>query len=234
MDFWLDLGKGPLFRLSFVLMILGLARVFILSLGGMLHAYSRAGDKSFSFSTYLKKTIVWLIPLGKLWRKRPYYSALSFVFHIGLILTPIFLYEHIALLGKSTGFMIPTLPDNIADYFTLLAIFGAIGIFLGRVLYRDARALSRKQDYIWPLLLLAPFLTGYICQNLTLAPQTYRIFMLIHVYSANMVMLFIPFTKIAHCILLPLSQFVSAIGWKFPVGAGDKVALTLGKSENPL
>ena len=30
--------------------------------------------------------------------------------------------------------------------------------------------------------------------------------MLLHVYSADLIMLLIPFTKIAHCVLAPLSQ----------------------------
>lgn len=57
--------------------------------------------------------------------------------------------------------------------------------------------------------------------------------MLIHIFSANLIMVLIPFTKVAHCILIPLSQFVTGIGWKFPLGAGDKVIETLGYKDCP-
>jgi hypothetical protein len=57
--------------------------------------------------------------------------------------------------------------------------------------------------------------------------------MLIHVYSADLVMALIPFTKIAHCVLTPLSQLVTGIAWKFPAGAGDRVAATLGYADRP-
>jgi hypothetical protein len=57
--------------------------------------------------------------------------------------------------------------------------------------------------------------------------------MLIHVYTGNLIMAMIPFTKIAHCILLPLSQLTTAIAWKFPVGAGDRIAATLGYADRP-
>jgi len=57
--------------------------------------------------------------------------------------------------------------------------------------------------------------------------------MLLHVYSGNLIMLMIPFTKIAHCVLAPLSQLVTALSWKFVPGAGDNVAATLGCADLP-
>jgi len=57
--------------------------------------------------------------------------------------------------------------------------------------------------------------------------------MLIHVLSADLIMVMIPFTKIAHCMLLPLSQLVTGISWKFPPGAGDRVIETLGYEDRP-
>ena len=57
--------------------------------------------------------------------------------------------------------------------------------------------------------------------------------MLLHVYSADAIMLMIPFTKLAHCVLAPLSQAVTAVAWKFPAGAGDRVAATLGYADRP-
>jgi len=40
-------------------------------------------------------------------------------------------------------------------------------------------------------------------------------------------------TKIAHCVLMPLSQVVTAVAWKFPAGAGAQVAATLGYADRP-
>ncbi len=66
-----------------------------------------------------------------------------------------------------------------------------------------------------------------------MAPAAYQSLMLLHVYSADLIMLLIPFTKIAHCVLAPLSQVVTAMAWKFPAGAGDRVAATLGYADRP-
>jgi nitrate reductase gamma subunit len=126
------------------------------------------------------------------------------------------------------------MPQPLANWLTLLTAGAALGLFFGRVLHRSARALSRPQDYFWPLLLAIPFVTGYACANLAIGPQAYRTSMLVHVYSANLIMAMMPFTKIAHCVLAPLSQTVTAVSWKFVPGAGDRVAATLGHKDRPI
>ncbi|MFH1862801.1 MAG: hypothetical protein ABH878_08320 [bacterium] len=233
MQTWLDFGRGPLFRLCFVLMVLGLLRIFVLSVIGMVENYRRSPDKIVPFADLLKKTVSWLIPVNRLWTKRPLYSAVSFLFHIGLILVPLFYGAHVLLWKESAGFAWFSISESWADRLTLVTICGGIILFLMRALYVPARALSRKQDYLWPLLLVIPFLTGYICANSVISAAVYQGLMLIHVYSANLVMVMIPFTKIAHCILIPLSQLVTGLSWKFPLGAGDRVIETLGYRDQP-
>ena len=228
MDAWIEFGRGPLFRLCFALMLLGLARIIELTIIGMIEAYRRNDDKIINWRELIGKTFSWLFPITRLLRKRPVYSLVSFLFHTGLILTPLFLAAHVLLWEKSVGFAWFSIPQSIADYLTLIVIVGGLTLFRMRVLYQPARAISRKQDYIWPLLLVIPFLTGYMCVNSRISPATYQWMMLIHIFSGDLIMVMIPFTKIAHCILTPLSQLVTGIGWKFPRGAGDKVIETLG------
>lgn len=234
MEGWLEFGRGPLFRLCFVLMVLGLLRTFLFSLLGMIRARRRAGDRAIPWWNLTKSTIGWLFPVGRLWRARPVYSAISFIWHIGLILVPLFLGAHVLLWKRSLGFAWFTIPQQWADILALTTIIASFLLFIGRVGSREARALSRRQDYLWPLLIALPFISGFFCVNVPLSSRQYEISMLIHVYSANVVMVSIPFTKVAHCVLLPLSQFVSGIGWKFPQGVGDRVAATLGKKEMPV
>jgi nitrate reductase gamma subunit len=156
----------------------------------------------------------------------------SFAFHV-LMLTPLFLAAHILLWERTTGVRWPALPQAAADWMTLATAAAALALFVGRLAHPGSRALSRLQDYVWPLLLAIPFATGYICSNLPLAPRAYQALMLIHIYTGNLIMIMIPFTKIAHCVLLPLSQVVTSVAWKFPPGAGDRVAATLGQADRP-
>lgn len=233
METWLDFGRGPLFRLSFVLMTLGLGRILLLSIIGMIENYRRNPDRIVPYKDLLIKTIAWLLPVNRLWKKRPVYSTVSFLFHLGLILVPLFYGAHVLLWEKSVGFAWFSISGRLADALTIVVVIGGIVLFLMRALYSPARALSRKQDYVWPLLLVVPFLTGYICAHWIISPGAYHWTMFLHIYSANLIMILIPFTKIAHCILLPLSQLVTGLSWKFPAGAGDRVIEALGYRERP-
>ena len=180
-----------------------------------------------------RQTLAWLFPVARLWRQRPTYSTLSFLFHVGMLLVPPFLFAHVLLWKRSAGFAWFTIPQSLANYLTVLVVVTGMALFLSRVLDSGARKLSRLQDFAWPLLLVVPFITGFLCTNVAIGPKTYQSLMFVHVYSANLIMLLIPFTKIAHCVLAPLSQVVTAIAWKFPAGAGDRVAATLGYADRP-
>ena len=94
--------------------------------------------------------------------------------------------------------------------------------------------LSRKQDYLWPLLLILPFISGYFCANTVLSPQAYQFTMLIHVLSGELILSLLPFTKIAHCVLVPLSQFIIALAWKFPAHVDDEICASLNKKGAPV
>ncbi len=231
---WIHFGRGPLFRIAFSLMLLGLFRTFILTIIGVVEAYRRNPDKIVNWREVRRQTIAWLFPINRLWRARPIYSTLSLLFHVGLLLVPLFLAAHVLLWKRSIGVAWPALPQVVCNDLTLLLVVTGLGLFIGRVANADSRKLSRWQDIIWPPLLMVPFITGYICSNLPVGPKGYQAAMLLHVYAADLILVMIPFTKIAHCVLAPLSQIVTAVAWKFPAGAGDRVAATLGYADRPV
>lgn len=234
MEGFLDFARGPLFRLTFAIMVLGLLRVLLLDLWGMAEAYYKAGDKKIPWGLTISRTVEWVVPVKRLTNNRALYSIASILFHIGLILVPLFLFAHVALWEGTLGFGWWTLPKAWADWLTISTIAFALALLMGRVFSRPARGLSRKQDYIWPILLIIPFITGYICANMAISPSTYRAFMLVHVLSGELIFVCLPFTKIAHCVLQPLSQFVSVIAWKFPAETDDEVGTTLNKKGAPV
>ena len=233
LEAWLEFGRGPLFRFSFALMVFGLLRILILTAISMWEAYDRNPDKILPWKDLTVRTFGWLIPLASLWRRRPIYSLVSVLFHVGMLLVPPFLAAHILLWSGATGIAWPALPQPAADWLTVLVIVTALCLLAGRLFHKAARSLSRRQDYMWPLLIMIPFLTGYVCANIETAPGTYQWMMLLHVWSANLIMMMLPFTKIAHCVLLPLSQYVTGLAWKFPLGAGQRVVETLGYGDRP-
>jgi hypothetical protein len=44
----------------------------------------------------------------------------------------------------------------------------------------------------------------------------------------------IPFSKLGHIVLLPATQLVSEVGWRFPAESGDDVARALKKENVPI
>lgn len=234
MDSVIEFAEGPLFRLSFGIMLLGLARLVVIDIWNAIEAWRRAGDKSLAWKDAVLKTIGWLFPIKRGFTRRPIYSFLSIVFHVGLILVPIFLLAHIQLWDESTGVSWWSLPHFWADLLTITTIATGLAILIGRLSTRGSRALSRAQDYLWPVLLVIPFVTGYACSNLVMGATTYQVFMLIHLLSAELIFLLIPFTKIAHCVLMPFSQFVIALAWKFPARVDEEICTTLNKKGAPV
>jgi nitrate reductase gamma subunit len=234
MESWLDFARGPLFRFCFGIMLLGLIRIFILDILGAIKAYRKAGDKSMPLRLIFSRTFEWIIPFKRIGRSRPVYSVISILFHIGLILVPLFLYAHVLLWEDAIGVSWVTLPYSWAYWLTLSTITFALLLFLGRILNISSSFISRKQDYLWPLLLSIPFITGFVCAHVNTSPSYYQFFMLIHILSGNLIFVLMPFTKIAHCVLMPLSQFVCILAWKFPPDTDEAVCTTLNKKGAPV
>ena len=88
MEQLLEFSKGPLFRLTFAIMVLGLARVLILDLLEIFRAYRRAGDKTVPWGQVITRSIEWLVPVRLVFKRRPVYSVFSMLFHVGLLLVP--------------------------------------------------------------------------------------------------------------------------------------------------
>jgi nitrate reductase gamma subunit len=230
-EFWLGLARGPIFRSALVLMILGLMRHAFLTWFGILRMIASAGDRRMPYGQIFRATLLWLFPFKKL-NNRLWYSVTSVVFHIGLIFTPIFLAAHILLWRRGLGVSWPALPDAAADALTMVTICAGGFLLAGRVGNRHSRAISRFQDFALPILVIVPFLTGWVASRPEVNPFSYEAVMLVHVMSGNLIIVLIPFSKLAHAILLPSAQLVSEAAWHFPADSGVKVAVALRKEVN--
>ena len=234
MGSWLEFARGPLFRVTLALMVLGLVRLVGLTIYGAVRTYVLAGDKRMLWPIIRQRTLWVLFPFSRLGRTRAVYSIISIVFHIALIIAPVFLFGHIHLWERGLGLSWPALPPLAADVLTVVVILTAAALFVGRVSSPLSRTLSRAGDYAWPLFLIVPFASGFFASHPAWCPVSYQVMMLIHVLSAEAVFVLIPFSKIAHCVLVPFSQLVSDLGWRFPATAGRDVAKELGKESVPI
>ncbi len=234
MDALLEFAKGPLFRLSFALLVLGLIRIFFLDIRGAHKAYKNTDDKKMPWKLIISRTWEWLFPLKRLRKNFRIYSIFSILFHVGLILVPIFLFAHIQLWDSVLGISWFALPHNWALWLTISTIVFGAALFISRMSSKTTRALSRGQDYLWLILLLVPFISGLVCANLNVTPSYYRFYMLVHILSGELIFVLIPFSKIAHCVLTPLSNVICTLAWKFPPETDDKISITLNKKGAPV
>jgi nitrate reductase gamma subunit len=233
MEQWLEWARGPVFKFAFVLMVLGLLRHLALAIAGTLRALYRAGDKNIPYKVVFKTTLQWLFPFGKL-QNRFYYSVTSVAFHVGLGLTPIFLLPHIDLWRRGLGIGWPSLPHVVTDVLTLVTIAAAVGLMVGRIAVQESRRISRPQDFLLPVLVVIPFITGFLAMHPAWNPIDYTVTMFIHVMSADVIFIVIPFTKLGHIVLLPMTQLVSEVAWHFPAESGDDVTIALKKENVPI
>ncbi len=233
MDVWLRWAMGPLFWTALAFMVLGLIRHVGLTLWEGSKAYGRAGDKDFPVGRLVGTTVHWLLPVGRVWN-RGLYSLTTVLFHIGVILVPLFLAGHIELWREGIGLSWPALPNDVATTLTWIVIATSMVVVVQRVAARDSRALSRFQDYALPLFILVPFLTGFLVMHPAWNPFSRDPVLLVHVLSADLLIFMVPLTKLSHMILMPFTQLVSELAWHFPRDAGHRVGVTLGKENEPI
>jgi hypothetical protein len=81
-------------------------------------------------------------------------------------------------------------------------------------------------DYLLLLLIMIPFATGFLALHPRINPFSWELVMLLHLLSAELLFVLVPFTKLAHVVLYAFDR-VSAIHWQLRPGAGDQVAQAL-------
>ena len=233
MESWIEWAKGPVFLFAFSFMLLGLARHVVLTVWEVVIAMRRAGDKNIPYSRVLTATVKWLFFVGKM-KEQFVYSLTSVLFHVAILIVPIFLGGHIALWARGLGISWPAIPNGLADLLTVVAIVTAVALVIQRATAGATRALSRVQDYVLPLLIAVPFVSGLLLMHPSVNPFSFEATILVHIMSANIVFILIAVTKLSHMALMPGVHLVSEVAWHWPSDSGSRVAAALGKEVEPV
>lgn len=221
MDGWLEIANGPLFGLTFLVMVVGLARHLVLQV--RLLAVKGASLGRVRWRRVLSDAATWLFPAGRLARGTLAFTLASFAFHAGAVVVPLLYAGHVVMWEGWLGVSLPSLPALAADALTLLSIV-CLAVVIGyRVVVPEARGSSRAGDYAIPLLVLAPFVSGYLAAHPEVNPLPWQSTMLFHVLSAELLFVVVPFTKMAHVVLFAFDH-LSPVHWQLRPGAGDRVA----------
>lgn len=195
--------SGPLAWLAFILFFGGclyrLVRLFML-----------VKEKEPFIFTYmswkysLRSIFHWIIPFGTVnWRRHPVLTIVTFVFHLGLVIVPVFLLSHVILWDEALNLSWWTLPDAWADVLTVVVIIGCVFFLVRRLTQPEVKFVTSASDFVILAIVAAPFITGFIAYHQWI---DYPVMMVLHVVAGEVMLVAIPFTRLSHMVLSPFTR----------------------------
>jgi len=195
--------SGPLAWLAFILFfgscLYRLVRLFML-----------VKEKEPFIFTYmswkysLRSIFHWIIPFGTVnWRRHPVLTVVTFVFHIGLLIAPIFLLAHVILLDEALNLSWWALPDAWADVLTVVVIIGCLFFLVRRLTQPEVKFVTSASDFVILTIVAAPFITGFIAYHQWI---DYPVMMVLHVVAGEVLLVAIPFTRLSHMLFSPFTR----------------------------
>ncbi len=212
MDFY-SFAEGPLLWVAFLTFIIGTIVRVILTVSLALRADTII-YRYFSWKYVLATMGRWLLPLNKDVTKNPVFTIAGYIFHVCLIVVPVWLAGHITLWEDSRfEWSWLAIPDTLADWMTLILLAIVLFFLLRRFFSPDARLLSTFSDYFILVVTALPFLTGYFLAHGTLDRVGFLgdHMLLLHILSGELLLVLIPFTKLSHFVLFFFSRVATAI-----------------------
>jgi nitrate reductase gamma subunit len=198
-----DFVSGPLVWLSFIIFIGG----SIYRIAAMARLAKKKDGVVYDYmdSSYALRSILhWIIPFGsENMKKHPAMTVVTFVFHISLMIAPLFLFAHIALIKESWDVSWGYISDNTADIMTMLVIASCVFFMLRRIKLPEVRYLTDTSDYILLAMVAAPFVTGFWAYHQWIG---YKLMAILHILSGEVMLAAIPFTRLSHVLFFPFTR----------------------------
>jgi nitrate reductase gamma subunit len=150
----------------------------------------------------------------------------SYLSHIGILVVPVFLAGHVVLWEELLNLHLPKIGYGLADFLTLFTSAGLLVLLSLRTFSARLHLMSRASDYALLIAVLLPFASGYLAMHPQYNPLPWDVMMLVHLLSAELLLVLIPFTKLSHVVLFFFER-ASGLHWQLRPGAGDRVAEAL-------
>ncbi len=129
----------------------------------------------------------------------------GYVFHIGFFVALLLLAQHIDLFRSVLGFGWPALAPMWVTMAAVLAMAAMIALLVQRMTDPVKRLLTNFQDYLTWTLTFLPLLTGLILRQS--GGASYQEVLALHIASVELLMIAVPFTKLAHMGSLFLARW---------------------------
>lgn len=198
-----NLLRGPLVWIAFLVFIGG--SIYKVREMVLLAKNEKVVMPYMSLKLTLRSVFHWLIPFNSVnWRLRPVITIVTFLFHISLVFTPIFLVAHNVLIYESWGITWWTISEQLADIATMIVIGSCIFFFLRRILAPEVRFVTFADDYIILAISFLPFITGFFAYHQWLLPN--KIMVILHMLFGEIMLIAIPFTRLGHMFYFFLTR----------------------------
>ena len=197
-----ELVRGPVAWVALAIFVVGsLYQVFFLFLTAKKETVP---TPSSNIKDAVRSILLGLIPFGTVtMRRQPAFTLLTFIFHLCVVILPVFLLAHIVLWYESWKIQWWSLPDGLADLMTLWVILACVYYFFRRRRLPVVEQVTRPSDYALLGLIMLTFLSGF-CANHQWGP--YRAVLILHVLSGEMLLVILPFTKLGHMLFFGFSR----------------------------
>ena len=215
----LEILAGPLFKLALLVFFVGLIVRLVRYVRGLdwkleRVAYAYAGKPGVIGAAW--SIIKWLVPFAThSWRKQGFTTIAFFLFHIGVVICPLFLVGHMIFMKNALGFSFPALPVGVGDVLAILGFAGGIMLLLRRITLPQVRFLTDWQDLAILFLCLFTLATGLLSR---FQIGSYDLMLGLHMFSGELILFLAPFTKLSHIALFFASR--AQLGIDFAVKRG--------------
>ncbi len=201
-DFY-ELVRGPLAMLSFAILVIGICFRLVTF-------YSKGTNPKMLYpkenlNNGFRSMMIGVIPFAtRFMRERPLFTMITFLFHVCVLIIPLFFMAHIVLWFESYGLLWQGISNTLADYMTLFVMFACIFFFIRRLTIKEIKMVSQPSDFILLILIFVSFLTGFLAFH-QFGP--YRPILIVHILSCDIFIAMIPFSRLWHMIAYPFSRY---------------------------
>jgi len=198
-----NLMRGPLVWIAFLVFIGG--SIYQVRNLILLAKKEKVVYPYMSLKFTLRSLFHWLMPFASVnWRRHPVITIVTFIFHIGIVILPIFVLGHIVLIKESWGIRWWNISEGWGDILTLFVIGGSIFFFLRRIFAPEVRFVTFYSDYLILAVTFMPFLTGFLAYHQLLLPN--KTMVILHMLFGEIMLISVPFTRIIHMFYFFLTR----------------------------
>ena len=147
------------------------------------------------------------------WGKLGIYNG--YMYHIGLAIIVFGFMPHILFVERLTGLSWPSLPGPLVYLAVAPTIIGLLVVLLERLTDPVLRLLSRFDDYFSWAVVFLPLVTGmgavsgWSTESTSVSSSLYPLPIALHLLSVELLLLWLPFGKLAHSFLVFLSRGIT-------------------------